>query len=1069
MFFKQGALVERSLVTATGAGTLTLINTSETYQIFTGSTTHTLKLPDATTMPNGRRFEVVNASTGDITVQDSTAAVIGTVTAGISKIFRLADNSTAAGTFDITAASSGGAAALSAQDGSQFNAIAAKGFSPTSVVLKYNPEEIGGNFWTTKAPVSVAKAWPSNFTLNGFVYNAFGITNAPANATTNERYDTDLNYFLSRASGITACNTRAPFVLSGLAYVVNGDPSINAVERYDDVLNSWSARTAIGTAFYGAASWSLGSLGYIAGGQGSGTTTSSYEAVANVWSARAAVPISTTRVCQGGSEHNGFGHIVSGTSVTTVRRYDPALNSYSSLASSTVGHAHGGVASVSGVLLASGGENTSSVHITTVEKFYDGAGAWVTVAPISQARNGCGAVSGGLFMSISGGVGTGVAYTPVEAYTSNSLFTTAISLRSTTTPTAISASVIMNGLTQSVPVQIRSDKDNWKTIMSNGGSALKTGETLTTKFQHSPSAGLVGGANGLSSNESFNDIQNLWTLRASLSAVKAGGAGFTIDGTSYIAAGENGSADAFTNEQYKDLENTITARTAIPNTTALGASFGLNGFGYAVCGRIRSTLAVQTLNQQFNPTLNTWTNRTAATTSSRVFLPGTDLQGFGFIFSGYTNATGGGGSVITSSERYSDITNTWNTISSVGRENHTAFALNGFAYFTQGDSAPTGENNTYKYDPAASSFSLMSGGLNTARPSSPGSFRLNGYAYITGGSGNTSERFNVEGNTHTNMTNMNSSRQQMASPNNGPGAYRNYEMRVGIPAYYAGTGSYAWTTSPNTTVYPVNASAAVNLQGRGYRFGGFNGGGVADKRGEVYNETTDTSVTATSMSTDRYNLGSFALLGRGYFYQGVANPSGGQATAESINPETGTWTTITSTGVSITDTAQGAALNGFGYANGGGPSTSLTRYNQSLNTWTSATAAPASHLYCTFSIYGFIYQTSPTTATNTDRYNDASNAWTSSIAPLVTSINSNSAIVYQGVALSIHNTSCERFNDAANSWSIIATITTSGNSGGHFATGSTGYVLGGGSNTQTIQKLNSSLKQAVLSAGLNVS
>jgi len=1062
MFFKQGALVERSLVTATSAGTLTLINTSETYQIFTGSTTHTLKLPDSTTMPNGRRFEVVNASTGDITVQDSTAAVIGTLTTGISKIFRLADNSTAAGTFDITAASSGGAAALSTQESSQFNALTAKGFSPTSVVLKYNPEEIGGNFWTTKAPVSVAKAWPSNFTLNGFVYNAFGITNAPTNATTNERYDTDLNYFLSRASGITACNTRAPFVLSGIAYVVNGDPSINAVERYDDVLNSWSARTAIGTAFYGAASWSLGSLGYIAGGQGSGTTTSAYEAVANVWSARAAVPVSTTRVCQGGSEHNGFGHIVSGTSVTTVRRYDPALNSYSSLASSTVGHAHGGVASVSGVLLASGGENTSSVHITTVEKFYDGAGAWVTVAPISQARNGCGAVSGGLFMSISGGVGTGVAYTPVEAYTSNSLFTTAISLRSTTTPTAISASVIMNGLTQSVPVQIRTDGDNWKTIMSNGGSALKTGETLTAKFQHSPSAGLVGGANGLSSNESFNDIQNLWTLRTSLSAVKTGGAGFTIDGTSYIAAGENGAADAFTNEQYKDLENTITARTAIPNTTALGASFGLNGFGYAVCGRIRSTLAVQTLNQQFNPAANSWTNRAAATTSSRVFLPGTDLQGFGFIFSGYTNATGGGGSVITSSERYSDTTNAWNTISSVGRENHTAFALNGFAYFTQGDSAPTGENNTYKYDPTASSFSLMSGGLNTARPSSPGSFRLNGYAYITGGSGNTSERFNVEANTYTNMANMNSSRQQMASPNNGPGAYRNYEMRVGIPAYYAGVGN--WVTVTRIAV-PVSAYGfGFVLSDRSYQPVGNN---------NLWYEQNTTLNSWAAIANSTYSAqfkATFSLLGFGY----AAGGNTGLTSTSQYNPSSAVWASTGTLNNSV-GYAAGATLNGSGYLLGGhngGLTTFIQKYNPSLGTWASAGSLnSAKYSLDGDSCAGFIYL-GGNSSLAFERYNDVTQTTTLMATVLVADDTDGMAgckgdkFYYLGGSAGSPRVS--EYSTQGNFWTIKPSITNryyiaGGNIGGNF------YLSGGNTGLTTNEAYVDSLKQAVLSAGLNIS
>lgn len=68
--------------TATAAGTTTLTNTSTTQQEFTGSTTQTVVLPVTSTLALGWAFEVINSSTGTITVNSSGGNLVGTVTAG---------------------------------------------------------------------------------------------------------------------------------------------------------------------------------------------------------------------------------------------------------------------------------------------------------------------------------------------------------------------------------------------------------------------------------------------------------------------------------------------------------------------------------------------------------------------------------------------------------------------------------------------------------------------------------------------------------------------------------------------------------------------------------------------------------------------------------------------------------------------------------------------------------------------------------------------------------------------------------------------------------------------------
>ena len=62
--------------TATAAGTTTLTSSSTPYQVFTGSTTQTVKLPVTSTLVVGQSFYIDNDSTGNVTVQASDASQI---------------------------------------------------------------------------------------------------------------------------------------------------------------------------------------------------------------------------------------------------------------------------------------------------------------------------------------------------------------------------------------------------------------------------------------------------------------------------------------------------------------------------------------------------------------------------------------------------------------------------------------------------------------------------------------------------------------------------------------------------------------------------------------------------------------------------------------------------------------------------------------------------------------------------------------------------------------------------------------------------------------------------------
>ena len=107
VFMKNKSLVEPPVSTATSGGTTTLTVTSTKHQRFTGTAVQTVVLPDATTLSEGRAFVISNRSTLDITVQFDDTSLAETVVADAQTEFRLADNGTSNGVWDISTSGDG--------------------------------------------------------------------------------------------------------------------------------------------------------------------------------------------------------------------------------------------------------------------------------------------------------------------------------------------------------------------------------------------------------------------------------------------------------------------------------------------------------------------------------------------------------------------------------------------------------------------------------------------------------------------------------------------------------------------------------------------------------------------------------------------------------------------------------------------------------------------------------------------------------------------------------------------------------------------------------------------------
>jgi len=104
--------IENFQTIASAAGTTTLTVSSPRKTQITGSTTQTVKLPDATTLVVGQVFEVVNRSSGNVTVNDNASGLVQTMVSGSFLTATVTAVGTAAGTWDAAYTAAGGSGSV---------------------------------------------------------------------------------------------------------------------------------------------------------------------------------------------------------------------------------------------------------------------------------------------------------------------------------------------------------------------------------------------------------------------------------------------------------------------------------------------------------------------------------------------------------------------------------------------------------------------------------------------------------------------------------------------------------------------------------------------------------------------------------------------------------------------------------------------------------------------------------------------------------------------------------------------------------------------------------------------
>jgi hypothetical protein len=118
--------IENATTTPTAGTTTTLTIASAKFQQFTGSSTQTVVLPNATTLVVGHQFFVTNRSSGAVTVNMNGGSLLQTMAASSFCIFTLVNNGTAAGVWDSVYSSGGGSGTVTT-----VSVVSANGFSGT--------------------------------------------------------------------------------------------------------------------------------------------------------------------------------------------------------------------------------------------------------------------------------------------------------------------------------------------------------------------------------------------------------------------------------------------------------------------------------------------------------------------------------------------------------------------------------------------------------------------------------------------------------------------------------------------------------------------------------------------------------------------------------------------------------------------------------------------------------------------------------------------------------------------------------------------------------------------------
>lgn len=288
-------------------------------------------------------------------------------------------------------------------------AAAHPGLPPTA---PFGPREAVPQAWGIDAPAPTAGWLMGGASVDSCTFYAIGGNLPGGVAVPNvDLYNPATNVWTARAPMPMGLYGMQPSASGSRIYVVGGyaDSSVpvyavTSTLIYDSASNGWSAgapipvgESGIGTAAQATSNGKIYVMGGDDGDFDSNTTNYEYNIAANTWTLRAPMP--TARENNVAVTLNGKIYVAGGTQavdpdyngLTTFEVYDPATNTWASLAPMQVGRVSPGIATDGVYIYVYGGADSlgpTFSSLATAERYNPATDMWTYVDPMSASTAG---------------------------------------------------------------------------------------------------------------------------------------------------------------------------------------------------------------------------------------------------------------------------------------------------------------------------------------------------------------------------------------------------------------------------------------------------------------------------------------------------------------------------------------------------------------------------------------------------------------------------------------------------------------------------------------------------------
>ena len=773
------------------------------------------------------------------------------------------------------------------------------------------------------------------------------------------------------------------YLISGSA---DGITASNQVAAYDPISNTWStvANLATGRLWAGAAS--IAGKIYVVGGCTDGSCVSNvatvevYDPSSNTWTTASNTgftPRNTLAVgVVAGKLYVGGGYDSSGNAVQNLEGYNPATDSWSSLAAMP-----GMLEPVGGVIAGKFYVEGTNVGATaSVLAAYDPAGdSWSTLTgmPAVAAGTGAAALNGKLYVVTGQNVS---AYDPTsDTWSSKNSLGTA---RSYPQPVTIGNLfyVAGDGASGAIPTLegFAPDEVSWSSSDTNEASVNQSGlgtgvalgtvqitaTSLSTPSISGPATLTIVAGSGSTTmtvvptaNPSiYGQSVSFTATVSSTGATPTGTVSFFDGGTCSIPGTPLGTSLSLNGGG--QAGTATSALTAIASPHSILACYSGDG-SYAAnsytLSQAVNPATVTPIITAFNKVYDGTIGATIATRSLSGVIGGDDVTLTGGTAT-FADPNVGTGKVVTAT----GLSLGGTTAGNYQLSSTTAATT---ADISSGSLIVIANDNTRAYGQPDPAFDVQYVGFVNGDNSSS----LSGPPTCSSASTSTSEAgtyaIHCSGQTAANytlryadgtLTVTNPLSSVAVTPNTNP------QILIGGTQQFTATGTFADSTQRQLVgngglAYPladmpfsVTGAAAAEAGGKLYVISGSADGITASNQVAAYDPVANSWSTVASLATGRLWAGAGSIAGKIYVVGGCTDGacSSNVSTVEVYDPSSNAWTTVSNTGFTPRDTMAVGVVGGKlyvagGYDNSGNPAQALEGYDPSTDSWTSLATMPA--------------------------------------------------------------------------------------------------------------------------------